>query len=341
MISYSLKQLAEQVGAEVAGDENTLVTSIGTLAASVEGQISFLSNSKYRSQLSDTKASAVIISPDDVPHCPCAALVMANPYVGFARVAQILDTTPDAASDISPQASIDNTATLGTNVKVGPFVVIEAGADIGDDVQIGAGCFIGKDTVIGQGTKIWANTTLYHNVIVGEECLIQSNTVIGADGFGYANDNGQWIKIPQIGRVIIGNNVEIGASTTVDRGALEDTVIRDGVIIDNQCQIAHNATIKENAAIAGCTVVAGSTTIGKYCTIGGMSAITGHVEIADNVHFTGMAMVTKGVSEPGLYSSGIPAMPSKEWRKTAIGIRNLTSLNQRVKKLEKQAQEKS
>lgn len=341
MTSYSLKQLAEEVGAEVAGDENTLVTSVGTLAASGDGHISFLSNSKYRNQLSETKASAVILSPDDLPHCPCAALVMSNPYVGFARVAQILDTTPDAASDISPQASIDNTATLGANVKIGPFAVIEAGVTIGDDVQIGAGCFIGKDVSIGQATKVWANTTLYHNVVVGTHCLIQSNTVIGADGFGYANDNGQWVKIPQIGRVIIGDNVEIGASTTIDRGALEDTIIGDGVIIDNQCQIAHNVTLKENVAIAGCTVVAGSTTIGKYCTIGGMSAVTGHVEVADNVHFTGMAMVTKGVSEAGLYSSGIPAMPSKEWRKAAIGIRNLTSLNQRVKKLEKQAQEKS
>jgi UDP-3-O-[3-hydroxymyristoyl] glucosamine N-acyltransferase len=341
MTEYSLKQLAQEVGAEVVGDDSVLVNSIGTLATSAEGQISFLSNSKYRSQLSDTKASAVILSPDDVEHCPSAALVMSNPYVGFARVAQMLDTTPDAADDISPQASIDNTATLGSNVKIGPFAVIESGVTLSDDVQIGAGCFVGKNTTIGRGTKIWANTTLYHEIIVGEYCLIQSNTVIGADGFGYANDKGQWVKIPQIGRVIIGNHVEIGASTTVDRGALEDTLICDGAIIDNQCQIAHNATIKENVAIAGCTVVAGSTTVGKYCTIGGMSAITGHVEVVDNVHFTGMAMVTKGVSEPGLYSSGIPAMPSKEWRKTAIGIRNLTSLNQRVKKLEKQAQEKS
>ncbi|TDF39546.1 UDP-3-O-(3-hydroxymyristoyl)glucosamine N-acyltransferase [Alteromonadaceae bacterium M269] len=340
MSNYSLQQLAEEVGAKLVGDGDIAIHSIGTLSSAGDGQISFLSNSKYRSQLSETKASAVIVGEDDLPHTPCAALVMKNPYVGFALVAQILDSTPDAASEISPQASIDNTATLGANVKVGPFVVIESGVCIEDDVQIGAGCFIGKDTRVGKGTKIWANTTLYHNVIIGNDCLIQSNTVIGADGFGYANDSGKWVKIPQVGRVIIGDNVEIGASTTIDRGALEDTVIENGVIIDNQVQIAHNVVIKESVALAGCTVVAGSTTIGKYCTIGGMSAIAGHVEIADNVHFTGMAMVTKGVAEPGLYSSGIPVAPNKDWRRNAITMRNISSLNQRVKKLEKQAQEK-
>lgn len=341
MSQTTLIAIADAIGAELHlanGDgKETPITSISTLAKAGIGQISFLSNSKYRSQLVDTTAQAVILHPDDLPHCPCSALVLKNPYAGFARAAQLLDDTPDSADDISPRATLADDVQLGQNVKIGANAVVESGVSIGDNSQIGPGCFIGKGVTIGSNTKLWANVTVYHRVQIGDECLFQSGSVIGSDGFGYANDGGQWVKIPQVGTVVIGNRVEVGASTTIDRGALDDTLIGDGVIIDNQCQIAHNVVLGENTAIAGCTVVAGSTKVGNNCTIAGMSAITGHVEIGDNVHFTGMSMVTKGITEPGLYSSGVPALPNKEWRKTMVGLRNITALTQRVKALEKQS----
>lgn len=334
MPTYTLADLAERVGARVEGDSTIEVSTIATLASATSGQISFLSNSKYRSQLSETKASAVIIKSGDLGHCPCAALVMDNPYAGFARISQLLDTTPKAADSIAPSASISSSAQLGHNVSVGHNSVIEDGVVIGDNVQIGAGCFIGKNARIGQGTKLWANVTVYHESLIGEHCLFQSGAVIGSDGFGYANDAGNWLKIPQLGRVVIGNNTEIGANTCIDRGALDDTVIGDGVIIDNLCQIAHNVVIGDHTAIAGCTVIAGSSNIGKYCVIAGMVGINGHIEVADKVTFTGFAMVTKDIKEPGVYSSGIPVMTNREWRKSMVALRNLDSLKSRIKALE-------
>lgn len=334
MIPFTLAELAEHVGATIHGDEHIRVHSIGTLAAAQEGQISFLSNSKYRSQLASTQADAVILHPNDLEHCPCAALVMDNPYVGFAKIAQMLDTTPCAANEISSCAHVDPHVQLGSNVSVGANAVIEDGAVIGDNVQIGPGCFIGKNANIGEDTKIWPNVSIYHEVVIGKGCLIQSGTTIGSDGFGYANDRGEWVKIPQLGKVIIGDNTEIGANTCIDRGALEDTIIGKGVIIDNLCQIAHNVTIGDHTAIAGCTVVAGTTSIGKYCVIGGMVGINGHMEIVDKVQITGFSMVTKNIKEPGVYSSGMPATTNREWRKNMVALRNLESLNKRVKSLE-------
>jgi UDP-3-O-[3-hydroxymyristoyl] glucosamine N-acyltransferase len=339
MKSITLKELADTLGAELHlgenGSQEDIVDSLATLAKAGNGQISFLSNSKYRSHLADSKAQAVILHPDELSHCTRSALVMQNPYVGFALAAQLLDTTPRAAHDISPKAVIADDVELGSNVKVGANAVIEAGVRLADDVEIGPGCFVGEGAQIGAGTKLWANVTVYHKVVLGENCLVQAATVLGSDGFGYANDKGKWIKIPQLGRVIIGDRVEIGASTTIDRGALDDTVIADGVIIDNQCQIAHNVVIGENTAMAACSVIAGTSTIGRNCSIAGLVGINGHIEICDNVHFTGMSMVTKSIKEPGVYSSGMPAAANKEWRKNMVALRNINSLNQRVKELEK------
>ena len=292
MPSHTLAELAQQVGAEIVGDASIQVTSIATLASAENGQISFLSNSKHRAQLTSTRASAVILSRADSEHCPCAALVVADPYVGFARIAQVLDSTPAAAVGIATSAVIDASASIGTGTSVGACSVIEAGAVIGDNVEIGAGCFIGRNATIGSGTKIWANVSIYHAVSLGRDCLIQSGSTIGSDGFGYANDKGQWIKIPQLGAVTIGDNCEIGANTCIDRGALDNTVIGQGVIIDNLCHIAHNVVIGDHTAMAGCSVAAGSATIGKYCVIGGFVAINGHIDIADKVNLTGYRMVT-------------------------------------------------
>lgn len=335
MPSYTLAELAEHVGATVQGDESTSVTSIATLSQAQSGQISFLSNSKYRSQLAATHASAVILHPNDKAHCPCPCLVMDNPYVGFAKIAQLLDDTPDIAQGIAPGVNIADSASLGNNVSIGPNVVIESGAVIEDNVQIGAGCFIGQDVKIGRGTKIWPNVTIYHGCELGFECLVQSGTVVGADGFGYAPNAGQWVKIPQVGRVVIGNKTEIGANSCIDRGALDDTIIGNGVIIDNLCQIAHNVVMGDHSALAGCSVIAGSVNIGKHCVIGGFVAINGHTEIADQVHITGFSMVTKSITEPGVYSSGMPATTNKEWRKNMAVLRNLGDLRSRIKALEK------
>ncbi len=338
-INISLGQLAEKIGAELhlanADTADTLIYGLSTLSKAGQGQLSFLSNSKYRGQLEGTQAQAVIIHADELSHCPSSALVMANPYVGFAKAAQLLDTTPAAATEVSSKAYIGNNVQLGNKVKIAAHAVIEDNAILGDNVQVGAGCFVGKGARIGANTKLWANVSIYHDVVLGENCLIQANTVIGSDGFGYANDQGKWLKIPQLGSVVLGNNVEIGASTTIDRGALDNTILADGVIIDNQCQIAHNVEIGENTAIAGCTVVAGSTTIGKNCSIAGLVGINGHITVCDNVVVTGMSMITKNITEPGVYSSGMPATTNKEWRKNMVTLRNITNLNQRVKILEK------
>ena len=333
-MSYTLKQLAEKIGAEVHGDGTYVIHSLATLSNADEQQIAFLANKKYSQQLSDTKAGAVIIASTNLTDCKTNALVMDNPYLGYALTAQLLDTTPKPAHNIHPSAQISEGVSLGENVAIGANAVIEKGAVISDNVLIGAGCFIGEQTKIGSHTKLWANVSIYHRVEIGESCLIQANTVIGSDGFGYANDKGAWLKIPQLGSVIIGNNVEIGASTTIDRGALEDTVIKDGVILDNQIQIAHNVVIGENTAMAACSVIAGSSTLGKNCVIAGLVGINGHIDVVDNVVFTGMSMVTKNINEAGVYSSGMPCQTNKEWNKNNARIRKLESILKRMKSAE-------
>ncbi|MCO4799384.1 MAG: UDP-3-O-(3-hydroxymyristoyl)glucosamine N-acyltransferase [Colwelliaceae bacterium] len=335
-MSYTLKVLAEKIGASVQGNENCLIDSIATLINATEGQIAFLSNVKYRQQLNNTKASAVIITEDCLADCQTNALVMKNPYMGYALLAQLLDTTPKTANGIHSSAVVDSTASIAINVSIGANAVIESGVEIDEGVSIGAGCFIGKNAKIGKNTSLWANVSIYHRVEIGENCLIQANTVIGSDGFGYANHQGDWVKIPQLGSVIIGNNVEIGASTTIDRGALDDTLIKDGVILDNQIQIAHNVVIGENTAMAACSVVAGSTVVGKNCTMAGLVGVNGHINIADGCVFTGFAMVTKNITESGVYSSGLPAQPNKEWQKTNARIRKLETTNKKIKTLEKE-----
>lgn len=334
-MAFTLAQLAQRLGAQVHGDGDLEIRKVATLEKAGEGEISFLSNKKYRQYLEQTKAAAVLITEADVPFCPTNALVLKDPYVGFARVAQLLDTTPQPATDIHPSAVIAADAQLGERVAIGANAVIESGVVLGDDVRIGSGCFVGKNTRLGDRSRLWANVTLYHNVTMGSDCLVQSGTVIGADGFGYANERGEWIKIPQLGGVTIGNRVEIGACTTIDRGALEDTRIADNVIIDNQCQIAHNVEIGYGTAVAGSTVMAGSLKVGKYCIIGGASVFNGHMEICDQATVTGMAMVMRPITEPGVYSSGIPLQTNKEWRKTAARVMRIEEMHKRLSRLEK------
>ena len=335
MKSVTLKELSLLLNGVVQGDETLVINSVATLEHAQSGQISFLANSKYRAQLESTQASAVLLSAKDAQDYSGTALVVKDPYVGFARVAQFLDTTPKAAVGIHPSAQIDPSAQLGEGVAIGANVVIGANVILGENVQIGAGSVIGQDSIVGSNTRLWANVTLYHNVHLGQDCIIHSGAIIGSDGFGYANERGRWIKIPQTGGVRIGDRVEIGANSTIDRGALGHTEIHNGVIIDNQVQVAHNDIIGENTAIAGSTTIAGSVTIGKHCIIGGNCAIAGHLSIADGVHLSGATNITGNMREPGLYSSATVAMENKVWRKNTVRFRQLDELFQRVKTLEK------
>lgn len=338
-MSVTLGQLATLLGAELHGDASIEVSRVANLETAGSGEISFLSDSKYQSFLAQTAASAVLVKAADLSVCQTNALVVKDPYVGFARVAQLLDSTPQPAVDIHPTAVIAADVQLGQSVAIGPHAVIESGVVLGDGVAIGPGCFVGKNSRLGKGSRLWANVTIYHNVEIGDACLIQSGTVIGADGFGYANERGEWIKIPQVGKVILGNRVEIGASTTIDRGAIDDTIIADNVIIDNQCQIAHNVEVGYGTAIAGGTVIAGSTKIGKYCIIGGAAVINGHIQVCDQATITGMAMVMRSITEPGIYSSGVPAQSNKEWRKMAARVLHIDEMHKRLNQLEKRIED--
>lgn len=334
MGSIRLAELAEKLNAQLQGDGELVITGVASLGSAKAGEITFLSNSRYRDQLAECHASAVVISEADLPYCPIAALVVKDPYLTYAHMAQIMDTTPAPAVNIAPSAVIAADVILGKNVSIGANAVIETGVELGDNVVIGAGCFIGKNARIGANSKLWANVSIYHRVEIGCDCLVQSNTVIGGDGFGYANDCGNWIKIPQLGTVRIGDRVEIGACTSIDRGTLDDTLIGNGVIIDNQCQIAHNVIIGDNTAVGGGVIMAGSLKVGRYCQIAGASVINGHMEICDKVVITGMSMVMRPITEPGIYSSGIPLQPNKVWRKTAALVLNIDQINKRLKKVE-------
>ncbi|WP_386686957.1 UDP-3-O-(3-hydroxymyristoyl)glucosamine N-acyltransferase [Lonepinella sp. MS14437] len=337
MRSYTLKELAEHIGGAMRGNADVFVTAIAPLDKATKEHLTFISNVKYRPYLSLSQAGILVVSESDVEFCADTAnlIIVKNPYVAYALLAQYMDSTPKAATDIALSAVIASTVLLGKNVSVGANAVIEDGAVIGDNVVIGAGCFIGKRVQIGANTQLWANVSIYHNVQIGEHCLIQAGAVIGADGFGYANERGRWIKIPQTGTVVIGNHVEIGACTCIDRGALDNTVIEDNVIIDNLCQIAHNVHIGTGTAVAGGVIMAGSLKVGRYCQIGGASVINGHMEICDQAIVTGMGMVMRPITEPGIYSSGIPLQPNKEWRKTAALTMDIDKMNKRLKALEK------
>ncbi|KGQ33120.1 UDP-3-O-(3-hydroxymyristoyl)glucosamine N-acyltransferase [Gallibacterium anatis] len=338
MQQYRLSDLAEKVGGTLKGNADIFVESIAPLERATSQQLTFISNPKFRPLLAQSQAGVLLVSEADLPYCADDqnVIVVKDPYVAYAILAQLMDTTPQPSADIAESAVISASALLGKNVSIGANAVIEDGAIIGDDVCIGAGCFIGKNAKIGARTKLWANVSVYHNVEIGEDCLIQSSAVIGSDGFGYANEKGKWIKIPQTGSVIIGNRVEIGACTCIDRGALDSTVIEDNVIIDNLCQIAHNVHIGTGTAVAGGVIMAGSLHVGRYCLIGGASVINGHMEICDGVTITGMGMVMRPITEPGVYSSGIPLQTNKEWRKTAALTLGINDMNKRLKALEKQ-----
>jgi UDP-3-O-[3-hydroxymyristoyl] glucosamine N-acyltransferase len=337
-MAITLEQVVAVTGGELVGDPTALIERIAPLQQAKSNEATFLTSSKYRSALDACQAGVVLVKARDAEHVTGNAIIMDDPYVGYARLAQLLDTTPKAAEGIHPSAVIAADAVIGVGASIGANAVIESGAVIGEQAVIGANCFVGRGSRIGVKTQLWANVSVYHDVIIGDEVLIQSGAVIGSDGFGYANHRGQWIKIPQTGRVIIGHHCEIGACTTIDRGALEDTILGEGVMIDNQCQIAHNVEIGDHCAIAGGTIIAGSHKMGKYCVAGGGCVINGHISICDQVQLTGMTMVMRSIDKPGVYSSGIPAQPNLQWRKATARVMKVDEMHKKLVSLEKQVQ---
>ncbi|WP_119343145.1 UDP-3-O-(3-hydroxymyristoyl)glucosamine N-acyltransferase [Facilibium subflavum] len=333
---YTLKDLADKLGGYVHGDEKVQVNKLATLNTATKGQLSFLSNTKYLADLKTTQASAVLLTEENIPFCPTNAVVLDNPYLAFAKVAGLFDRQPKIVQSIHPSAVIDETAIIDKHVSIGPNVVIGAKVEIAANAVIGANCVISDFSRIGENTQIKPNVTIYHDVKIGQNCIIHANSVIGSDGFGNAKDEkGNWQKIPQIGGVYIGNNVEIGASTTIDRGAIDDTYIADGVKIDNQVQVAHNVCIGENTAIAGSTGIAGSVTIGKNCLLGGQVGVSGHLSICDNVLLGAASNVSKDIDQPGFYTAAFNARPHMEWKRVNARIFRLDKLENRVKMLEK------
>lgn len=333
---YSLEELADRLDLTFSGDAQRTISGLASLTQAGPNDLAFLADKKYLPQLASTRAGAVILHTDFVKQCPTACLICPSPYLYFARASRLLNQTPAAQSGVHPTAVVSDRARVHTSASVGPHAVIEAGAVLAADVVVGAGVYLGRDSHLGVATRVYPNAVIYHDVRIGAHCVIHSQAVLGADGFGFAPGPEGWEKIYHSGGVRIGDGVEIGAGTTVDRGALEHTVLEDGVIIDNQVQIAHNCHIGKNTAIAGCAGLAGSTIIGANCTLAGGVGVVGHVEICDNVHVTGMTMVTRSITEPGSYSSGTPMASTRDWKRSAVRFSQLESIQQRLANLEKQ-----
>lgn len=335
MPQYTLAEIAEKTGATLQGDGSCIIHSIAPLEHAQAGQISFLDNLKYRKWLVTTAASAVIINPKHAEECPVNALLSHNPYYTHALVTALFDPAPSPRMTIHPSAVIAETAEIAENVSVGANAVIGEYVKLAEGVVIGAGCVVDDGAQIGAQTRLYPNVTIYHGVQIGKRCVIQSGAVIGSDGFGFANEKGQWHRVRQIGSVVLGDDVDVGANTTIDRGAIANTEICNGAKVDNLVQIAHNVKIGEHTAIAGCVGIAGSTTIGKYCLIGGGVGISGHLTIGDQVFITAFSGVGSNLTEPGAYSSGLEVMPAREWNKQHARFRQLDKIARSVKQLEK------
>ena len=318
---FSLGELAVRFGLELHGSPHTRVSHVATLAEAPPGSLSFLADARHRRELATTRASAVVLAAADAPACPVAALVTDNPRLAFARMAALLHPEPARTAGVHQTAVIALGVHVPASATVGALAVIEEDVELGERTWVGPGCILQRGARVGEETRLVARVNLYPGVELGARCLVHAGAVIGADGFGLAPDGGSWVKIPQVGSVRIGNDVEIGANTTVDRGAIDDTVIGDGVKLDNQIQVGHNVIIGAHTAIAACTGISGSTTIGKRCMVGGMVGFAGHLTIADDVVITGCSLVSASIREPGSYSSGMPTVPTRAWRRMVAHLR--------------------
>ena len=334
---YRVAEIVAQLGGELWGDGNVPIRGVGTLTDAQPDQAAFLARGKYRKHLAATRAGVVILPAADAQSFAQTRIVSADPYGYFAQVSRLLIPPPVHAPGVDSRAVVHPEAHVDPSACVGPLASIGRGAHIGAHAVIESGCVIGEHVHIGAGARLHANVVIYHHCILGERVILHAGVVIGADGFGFAPEGGRWNKIPQVGRVLIGDNVEIGANTTVDRGVLDDTVIEEGAKLDNQIQIGHNCRIGAHTAIAGCVGIAGSTTIGKRCRIGGGAMISGHLEIADEVGISGGTLISKSIRDRGQYTAVFPFSSHERWLKNAVQVKHLDALAQRIKALEDQA----
>ena len=330
--ALTLREIVARLGGEALGEVAAPLTGVATLDSAGPREIAFLANPKYRLKLASTRAGAVILSPGDRDAATIPRIVCDNPYAYYARTVALFHPPPPVRPGIHPFAQVDASANVDAYAEIGPFVVIGPGCTIAKGASIGAHGVLGADVAVGEGTRLNPRVTIYDGCSIGARCVLHSGAVIGADGFGMARDAGRWVKIPQVGAVRIGDDVEIGANTTIDRGALDDTVIEDGVKLDNQIQIAHNCVIGAHTVIAGCTGISGSVTVGKHCMIGGGVGLVGHISICDHVTISGFSLITKSITEPGTYTSGLPFMPHAEWLRNAVHLRRLGEMARELRK---------
>ncbi len=336
--SFTLRELARRVDGRVAGDAASVINGLGSLSTAVAGQISHLSNPAYRADLPGTKATAVILLEDDLADCPTNALIVPNPYLAFARISQLWEELPPLAEGVAPTAQVAESATVHDSASLGPGVVVGAGCQIGEGVRVYPNTVIGERCTLGNDVRLMANVTLYSDVTLGARSIVHANSVIGSDGFGFTPDAaGRLEAIAQLGGVTIGRDVSIGSGTTIDRGAIDHTVIEDGVKIDNQVQIGHNCHIGAHSIICGCVGLVGSTKIGRHCVLAGMVGVGGDkpIEICDQVVVSGVTHVSSSITEPGVYSGSIIHNRMSHWKRNALRFQNLDELAKRVGRLEK------
>lgn len=334
-MGYRLAELADRCGGKLQGNPDVIINGVATLAKAGSGHIAFLSDTKHQKYLDSTQAGAVILRQLDIADFSGNVIICDNPHLAFALIAKLFDTYAyDGKPGIHPTACVDENADVASSAAIAPHVVIEAGVKIADGVKIGPGCHIEKAVQIGRNSRLYAHVVVRHHCVIGDNCIVHPGAVIGSDGFGYAKDGDQWCKVPQLGRVIIGNDVEIGSNTTIDRGALDDTVIGDRVKLDNLIQVAHNVTIGDDTIIAACVGIAGSTTIGKRCAIGGQAGILGHKSIVDDVQIAAKSLVTNSIKQPGIYASNIKAIELNKWQKNVARLYDLDEMAKRLRQLE-------
>ena len=327
---FELGQLAARFGLEARGDAATRIAGVGTLEHAGPGQLAFLANPAYRRHLPGTGAAAVVLAAADAAACPVPCLVAPEPYAAFARIAALFETPPVAAPGVHPSAVVEEGAQVDATASVGPLCHVAASARIGAGARLGPGCLVGDDCVVGEGCELLARVTLVARVRLGRRVRLHPGAVLGAEGFGLAMADGRWLKVPQLGGVVVGDDCEVGANTTIDRGAIEDTVLEEDVRLDNLIQVGHNVRIGAHTAMAGCVAVAGSTRIGRYCLIGGGAGFVGHIEVGDRVRIGAMSLVTHSLAGPGEYNSGTPLQPSRQWRRNAARFKQLDELARKI-----------
>jgi UDP-3-O-[3-hydroxymyristoyl] glucosamine N-acyltransferase len=334
--AFRIRELAARFGLELRGDGEAMIRGVATLAKATPDQLSFLANPHYRAQLANSAAGCVVLRAEDAAAWHGACLVTPDPYLAYAKIAALFERQPTVAPGVHPSAVVAPSARIAPSASIGPLCVVEAGATIEDGAVLGPLCTIGPDCVVGAQSRLVARVTLVTRVTLGRRVLVHPGAVLGADGFGLAFDREHWIKVPQLGGVCIGDDCEIGANTTIDRGALEDTVLEQDVRLDNQIQIAHNVVIGAHTALAGCAAVAGSTIIGRYCRIGGGAGILGHLRIADHVTIAARSLITHSIPTAGEYASGVPFQSRREWRRNAARFKQLDEIARRLHAIEKE-----